>query len=189
MYAGRVVEEGPSARGPRPRPAPVHAGAVGGVPDDRRPGRAVRAARAARRPAVARRPADAAARSTRAARRRSTVCRTERRAAARRSAPGTQRRLRARRRRRWHVTELAGPVARGAPACPAYASADAAAAGRAGRRRRRPGARPRRDRRPGRRVRLRQDHAGPDPARPGAARGRARSWYDGEPLRLRRARR
>ncbi len=38
MYAGRVVEEGPSPRRAGPRPAPVHPGAVGRVPDHRRPG-------------------------------------------------------------------------------------------------------------------------------------------------------
>ena len=58
MYAGRIVEEGPADGRCSTRPAPVHAGAGGGVPDDRRPGRAVRAARPARRPALARRPAD-----------------------------------------------------------------------------------------------------------------------------------
>ena len=37
MYAGRIVEEGPSA-GVRGAAAPVHPGAGRGVPDDRRPG-------------------------------------------------------------------------------------------------------------------------------------------------------
>ena len=42
---------------PRPSPAPVHPGAVRRLPDDRRPGGPVRTARPARRPALARRPA------------------------------------------------------------------------------------------------------------------------------------
>ena len=178
---------GPRARGVHRRAAPVRPGAGPGLPGDRRRAVPAPAARARRRPAGPGRPAVRLLVPPALPGRRAGVHVGGDRPVAGRAGPGgrlhpgppgSRRRQRQRGGRMTAPVKPAGPGPGTAGPGTAMLSADGVAVRFAGRGRR-PAARAvdgvnldiaaGRDRRAGRRVRLRQDHAGPDPARPGAA--------------------